>query len=255
VRTTETSDGHSCQAAADESAVSPPEAGEPISVTIVTMGQVRRLDDLSRKATVAEVAERVRRETAIDWDGVIVTVRSGDSALRVVSPQQTLREAGIATGDTLLLTPRSIVWGSGWQEVAVFLADSAAAGVVGAAATGLLKATIKSMSARWRERRGSSAIPSLSRDEAFRIAQSCLSLSTRIDDQRDLKAVSMRHEAAGDIGPEMWIFSFSLPDRWVEVKVLVPEEGPEHTMVLLDHRPGGYLSDPHGQGQGSVPEH
>jgi hypothetical protein len=87
-----------------------------------------------------------------------------------------------------------------------------------------------------------------SRDEALQIAQSCLSLSTRIEDQEDLKAVSVRHKVADDGGPEMWVVTFVLPDRSVEVKVSVPDEGPEQSMVFLDHQPGGYLANPDDQG-------
>jgi hypothetical protein len=229
-------DGDSDQAVGSQPSEPLQAADERISLTVATMGHVTQLDAISRETTVAEVVDRVRREAAIDWDDIVITVRSGDSKVRAVSPKQTLCAAGVEAGDTLIFTS-PVVWGSGWLEVAVFLGDSAAAGVVGAAAYDLLKATVRSTAARWRDRRGSTSAPSLSRDEALQIAQSCLSLSMRIEDRRDLKAVLIRHEAATNSAPEMWVVTFGLPDRSVEVKVSVPAEGPEHTMVLLDHHP------------------
>lgn len=236
----ETNGGHLDQPIGEGSAESLQEPDEYISLTVVTMGDVRELDHVSLGATVGEVIERVRREAAIDWSDILVTVRSGGPELRAVSPKQTLLEAGIAEGDTLIFTP-SATWGSGWQEVAIYLGTSASAGVIGGAAYDLLKSTIKTLAARWQGHRGSDPAPSLSQDEALRIAHACLSLTTRIEDRGDLRVVSIRSEAARGSGSETWVVTFILPDRSVEVKVLVPEEGPEHTMVLLDHRPGGYL--------------
>jgi hypothetical protein len=116
----ETNDGDSDQAVESKSSESARGADKGISLTVATMGHVTQLDAVSGESTVAEVVDRVRRETAMGWDDIVVTVRSGRSKLRVVSANETLRDAGIAFGDTLIFT-QSFVWGSGWQEVAVFL--------------------------------------------------------------------------------------------------------------------------------------
>jgi hypothetical protein len=87
-------------------------------------------------------------------------------------------------------------WGSSWQEVALFLGTSASAGVVGGAAYDLLKSTIHAMTARWQQRLGSTANPSLYRYQPLRIAQACLSGSLGVEGPRQLTAVSIRPDNA-----------------------------------------------------------
>lgn len=214
----------------------PPTADEQIALSVVTMGLVVEFEDVSPAALVSEVINRVRREAATDWSGIAVLLRSGDSEPRTLSPHQSLRAAGVRSGDTLIFAA-SATWGSGWQEVALFFGTSASAGVVGGAAYDLLKSTLHEMTARWQQRRGSTATPSLDRYEALRIAQACLSGSLGVEDPRQLTAVSIRPDSATTNGPVTWTVTFVLPDRSVEVKVSVPAEGPVHTMILLDHRP------------------
>jgi hypothetical protein len=219
-------------------------ADEYISLSVVTIGLVAKLEHVSLAATVAEVVNRVRREAATDWSDIAVILRSGSGEPRTLSHHESLREAGVKSGDTLVFA-HSVTWGSGWQEVALFMGTSASAGVIGGAAYDLLKSTLRAMAGRWQKHRSSTSAPSLSRDEALRIAQACLSISAGIEDPRDLRALSIAPDATSSGGSETWIVSFILPDRSVEVKVSVPAEGPEHAMVLIDHRPGGSLPESH----------
>jgi hypothetical protein len=126
-----------------------PPADEYISLSVVTTGLVVELEHVSSAATVAEVVNRIRREAATDWSEAII-LRRGSKALRALSPDESLRGAGVQSGDTLIFTP-SATWGSGWQEVALFLGTSASAGVVGGAAYDLLKSTLRAMTARWQK--------------------------------------------------------------------------------------------------------
>lgn len=214
----------------------PPTADEQITLSVLTMGLVIELKDVSPAALVSEVINRVRREAATDWSDIAVLLRSDDGEPRTLSPHQSLRAAGVQSGDTLIFA-FPVALGSGWQEVALFLGTSASAGVVGGAAYDLLKSTLHAMAARWQQRRGSTATPSLDRYEALRIAQACLSGSVGVEDPRQLTAVSIRPDSSTTNDAVTWIVTFTLPDRSVEAKVSVPDEGPEHTMILLDHRP------------------
>lgn len=214
----------------------PPTADEQIALSVVTMGLVVELEDLSPAALVSDVINRVRREAATDWSDIAVLLRSGDGEPKSLNPHDSLRAAGVQSGDTLIFAS-SAHWGSGWQEVALFLGTSASAGVIGGAAYDLLKSTLHAMAARWQQRRGSTATPSLDQYEALRIAQACLSGSVGVEDPQQLTAVSIRPDSATTKGAVTWIVTFMLPDRSVEAKVSVPAEGPERTMILLDHRP------------------
>ena len=214
----------------------PPTVDEQVALSVVTMGLVVELKDVSPAALVCDVINRVRREAATDWSDVAVLLRSGDGEPKTLLPHQSLRAAGVQSGDTLIFAS-SATWGSGWQEVVLFLGTSASAGVIGGAAYDLLKSTLHAMAARWQQRHGSTAAPSLDRYAALRIAQACLSGSVGVEDPRQLTAVSIRPDSATTNDAVTWIVTFMLPDRSVEVKVSVPAEGPEHTMMLLDHRP------------------
>ena len=214
-----------------------------ISLSVATIGNVVKLEHVPLTATIAEVVNGVRREPLTDWNDVaLILFRRGNREPQTLSPHQSLREAGVLSGDTLI-HGYPIKLSSGWQEVGLFLATSAGAGVVGGAAYDLLKSTLRSAAGRWRERRASTS-PSLSRDEVLRIAQACLAMDSGIELQ-GLKAVSIGPDPTSRGGPETWVVCFMLPHQDLEVKVSVPADGPEHAMVFIDHQTVGQLPNFH----------
>lgn len=216
-------------------------AEDSISMTVATPGNVVRLEHVPLTATVAEVVNSVRPEPVADWNEVgLLLHRPGREEPQRLSPEQSLGEAGVQAGDTLIHA-YAARWGSGWREIATFLATSGSAGIVGGAAYDLLKVTVRRAVNRWRIQRGS-ASPSLSRDEVLRIAQACLSMDSGIE-LRDLRTVEIGLDRTGSGGPETWIVSFLLAHRQIEVKVSVPDDGPEHALVFIDHQATGRLPE------------
>lgn len=218
-------------------------AEDSISITVTTFGSVVKLDHVPLTATVAELVDSVRREPVTDWNEVALLLhRPGREEPQTLSPRQSLREADVQSGDTLIHA-YAVRWASGWQEVAFFLATSSSAGVVGGAAYDLLKSTVRRATGRWWRRQGS-ASPSLSRDEALRIAQACLSLDSGIE-LRDLRSVEIGLDRTSSGGPETWIVSFLLAHSQIEVKVSVPPDGPEHALIFIDHQTSRPLPETH----------
>jgi hypothetical protein len=74
---------------------------------VVTIGLVVELEDVSLATLVSEVIDRVRREAAIDGSGVLIR-QPADGEPQVLSPQQSLREARVKSGDRLILTPSRV---------------------------------------------------------------------------------------------------------------------------------------------------
>jgi hypothetical protein len=208
--------------------------GDCVSLSVLTPGSVVKLERVPLAATVAEVVNSVRGEPLTDWSEVALLLsRPGRGEPQKLSPQQSLGEAGVQPGDALIHA-YTVQWGSGWQEIGLFLASSAGAGVIGGAAYDLLKSTLRTAARRWGKRRSATAASSLSRDEVLRIAQACLAIDAGVGRPGDLKAVSIDRDPTGSGGPEAWTVSFALPHREVALKISVPADGPEHAMIFID---------------------
>ena len=215
-----------------------------VSVSVVTLGSVVKLERVPLAATVAEVVNSVRGEPLTDWSEVSLGLsRPGRGEPQTLSPQQSLREAGVQSGDALIHA-HPIRAASGWQEIGLFLASSAGAGVIGGAAYDLLKSTLRTAAKRWGKRQAETSASSLSRDEILRIAQACLAIDAGVGRPGDLKAVSIDRDPADSGGPETWIVSFTLPHKEVAVKISVPTDGPEHAMIFIDNHAPRQLPEP-----------
>ena len=77
----------------------PGEDGNYVSVSVVTLGSVVKLERVPLTATVAEVVNSVRREPLTGWSEVSLGLsRPGRREPQTLSPQQALGEAGVQHG-------------------------------------------------------------------------------------------------------------------------------------------------------------
>jgi hypothetical protein len=181
------------------------------------------------------LSERLPRNT----DDFIVYLKLDEDEAVKLYADDTFREAGIHSGDHLIISskPRGNGGGPSWIAIAHFVESAAASGITGSIAYDLLKSRVASIAKHWRQRKDCSVPGSLDEAEALSIARNCACLRLNID-PKSLVLISSYCHPQGSKHPEEWFFRFNVIGsseyQKTRVRVMLSSAEIENAVVLIE---------------------